>query len=95
MVSSASSSPGKAFVFELGEAFVLELGQVFVFELGEARGDHSPGSLGRVKGPEVLLFWLNGLVREFWAVEGVEDGLLVGGDGGGVGLGGAVDREGR
>jgi hypothetical protein len=41
------------------------------------------------------LFWLNGLVREFWAVEGVEDGLLVGGDGGGVGLGGAVDREGR
>jgi hypothetical protein len=46
-------------------------------------------------GQDCDLFWLNGLVREFWAVEGVEDGLLVGGDGGGVGLGGAVDREGR
>ncbi len=41
------------------------------------------------------LSWLICLVREFRAADGVEDGLLFGGDVRGEGLGRAVDRDGR
>lgn len=40
------------------------------------------------------LSWLICLVRGFGVAEGVEDHLLVCGDGRGEGLGGAVDRDG-
>lgn len=41
------------------------------------------------------LSWLIRLVREFGTVGRVEDGLLLGGDVGGEGLLGVVDRDGR
>ena len=40
------------------------------------------------------LTWLISLVREFWVADGIENGLLLGGNIGGEGLRGAVDGDG-
>jgi hypothetical protein len=56
------------------------------------RQRHRPGRLPDTPGH---LTWLICLVHEFWVVEGVENGLLLGGYVGGKCLCGAVDGDGR
>lgn len=48
-----------------------------------------------VGGKRFRLTWLICLVREFWVADGVENGLLFGGDVGGECLVGAIDGDGR
>src|SRR5690606_13988853 len=66
---------------------------------GQVAGGELDGGVGvargRLRGHRQHLSWLIRLVRDFSAVDRVEDGLLFGGDGGREGLGGAVDRDGR